>query len=389
MRFSTLASLLVAVILAGIAVFGAQTWLNSERNQALSLLEQQQQQAAAQPEVAKDTIVVANEPIQFGELITSNNVREIEWSGAIKPEGHFPKIPDLVKGESDETARFALTSIAPGEPILISKVTVPGQRAKLSTALTPGMKAVSIRVNDVLGVAGFVLPGDRVDILLTRGGFVDVLLQGVKVLAIDQQSDERKDNPSVVKTVTFEVSTQEAQKLVLGANVGSLSLTLRNLASTDIEKSERITVNDLNDIDVADDLLDINVAKAEQAAEPELPDPSLERLDELEKLLKDLSSGVSEKIAGVEQKLDQEPVIQEVVKEVVVEKVIERAPVIPVKSTIGVIRNGQRNEYKVDTRKQRLEDQVQDNLVGGTEPLAEEEKDDLSSIMESTAVVNG
>ena len=85
------------------------------------------------------------------------------------------------------------------------------------------MKAVSIRVNDVLGVAGFVLPGDRVDIMLTRsdkavGTYTDVLLQGVKVLAIDQTADDRADKPSVARTVTFEVSTQEAQKLTLAAN---------------------------------------------------------------------------------------------------------------------------------------------------------------------------
>ncbi|MFC6639822.1 Flp pilus assembly protein CpaB [Sulfitobacter sediminilitoris] len=75
-------------------------------------------------------------------------------------------------------------------------------------------------MNDVLGVAGFVLPGDRVDVLLTRDEFVDVLLQGLKVLAIDQIADELKDNPSVVRTVTFEVNTEEAQKLVLGEMLG-------------------------------------------------------------------------------------------------------------------------------------------------------------------------
>ncbi|MDU8913271.1 Flp pilus assembly protein CpaB [Aestuariicoccus sp. MJ-SS9] len=351
MRFSTIVSLLIAILLAGAAVYGAQTWLSTERAQLMSLL--QQQQSAPQEEAPKDTIVVASEPIQFGELINSTNVREIEWSGSLKPDGHFVKIEDLVIGESDETARFALTSIAIGEPVLTSKVTIPGQRAKLSTALAPGKKAVSIRVNDVLGVAGFVLPGDRVDVLLTRGNFVDVLLQGVKVLAIDQKSDERQDNPSVVRTVTFEVNTEEAQKLVLGAQVGTLSLTLRNLASTDIERSERITINDLDELDFADDLVQ-GQNQEEEPAEPVI-DPSVARLDELEKLLKDLSEGVSEKISVVEEKLDKEPVIQEVVKEVVVEK----PPIIPEKSTVGVIRNGQRNEYKVNRSDEEAEDSAE------------------------------
>lgn len=341
MRFSTVLSLFIAIILAGMAVWGAQNWLNLEREQFAAALRQQVQQT--EEEAPENTIVVANKAISFGERIDQYAVREIAWSGDLLPEGSFEKIEDLVVGETEDEARFALTSMAVGEPVLVTKVTVPGQRAKLSTALPDGMKAVSIRVNDVLGVAGFVLPGDRVDILLTRGGFVDVLLQGVKVLAIDQNADDRKDQPSVVRTITFEVNTQEAQKLVLAGNVGTLSLALRNFASTEIEENERITIGDLSDFDVAESLEEPTVAVAEE------PDPSLERIAELETLLKSLSDGVSEKIDGVEQKLNaQEPVIKEVVKEVIVEKVVEREPIIPIKRTIGVIRNGQRNEYKVD-----------------------------------------
>lgn len=339
MRFSTILSLLIAIFLASAAVFGAQNWLTAERQQAILSL----QQPAPAEEAPKRTIVVANESISFGERINTTTVREIEWSSDVRPEGSFQKISDLVVGSSDDTARFALTSMAVGEPVLSSKVTIPGQRAKLSTALTPGLKAVSIRVNDVLGVSGFVLPGDRVDVLLTRDGFVDVLLQGLRVLAIDQTADERKDNPSVVRTVTFEVNTQEAQKLVLGANIGSLSLALRNVASTDIEANERITVNDLSDLDAADDLVKAKVDEALAAKEAK-PDPSIARMDELEKLLKDLSSGIATQMAGVEAKLDQEPVVNEVIREVLV----ETKPVIPVRATVGVIRNGQRNEYKVD-----------------------------------------
>lgn len=346
MRFSTIASLLVAIILAGLAVFGAQNWLNTERQQFAADLMQQQSQTEAE-KAKENTIVVANEPIGFGERIDRTKVREISWSSDLRPDGSFKKIEELVIGTSEEDARFALTSIAAGEPILTSKVTIPGQRAKLSAALSPGMKAISIRVNDVLGVAGFVLPGDRVDILLTRSGgdgaFVDVLLQGVKILAIDQIADDRKDQPSVVRTVTVEVNTAEAQKLTLASSVGTLSLALRNVGSNSIEVNERISISDLNELDVSDELLE----SAQQS--PDVKDPSLERIESIEALLKNLSEGMSEQIRGVEQKInEQEPVIveREVIKEVVVEK---QAPaVIPVKSTVGVIRNGQRNEYKVD-----------------------------------------
>ncbi|WP_137700744.1 Flp pilus assembly protein CpaB [Marimonas lutisalis] len=342
MRFSMILSLVVAVILAGLAVYGTQDWL-AEQRQVLST--QVSETTTSDKEVEKPTLVVAAEGLTFGERLTPVKLREIEWAGAIRPEGSFEKISDLVVDDTEENARFALANMATGEPILASRITLPGVRAKLSTQLTPGMKAISIRVNDVLGVAGFVLPGDRVDVLLTRGGrensYVDVLLQGVKVLAIDQIADDRKDKPSVVRTVTFEVNTQEAQKLVLAANVGTLSLALRNVASTDVDPMERVTLNDLSDPDVADDL----TPKLEE--ETELPAENA-RLDELEALLKDMSQGITSRLNSVEEKIETpEPKVIEKVVEI--EKVVSPPPAPrPEKSTIGVIRNGKRAEYKVE-----------------------------------------
>jgi pilus assembly protein CpaB len=112
------------------------------------------------------------------------------------------------------------------------------------------MKALTVRVNDVNGVAGFVLPGERVDVLLTRNvdkdeSWADVLLQNVKVLAADQSADERSDKPSVVKTVTLEVSTGQAQKLTLASTVGSLSLALRPAGTADVEATRRVSLSDL------------------------------------------------------------------------------------------------------------------------------------------------
>ena len=347
MRSTTVLSLLVALVLAGMAVFGARTWLASERAGIAA------QQSITNADVKLKTLVVAREVLVFGERLTADKLTEIEWASDTLPAGAFSRIGDVVIGTDDDSARFALASMEIGEPILTSKVTVPGQRAKLSTALSPGMKAISIRVNDVLGVAGFVLPGDRVDVMLTRGGgndnnaYVDVLLQGVKVLAIDQTADDRKDQPSVVRTVTFEVSTIEAQKLVLGANVGTLSLALRNFSSADFEASDRITLQDLGETNVSENLI------AEAPVEPKT-DEQLQRLGNLEQMLQGLSDGLSERMDGVEQTIqNKEPVVIE--KEVVVERVIEAAPQPIVRTTIGVIRNGKREEYRVEPN---LEDQA-------------------------------
>src|SRR5262249_19794070 len=155
--------------------------------------------------------------------------------------------------------RVVLTAIEANEPILASKITGPGQRATLSATLQDGMKAVTIRVNDVEGVAGFVLPGDRVDVALTRQkdsngkdkSSTDVVLQNVRVLAIDQTADERNDKPSVARAVTLEVDTASAQKVALAASVGNLSLILRKAGDALADSTRPITLGDLTGGEVA------------------------------------------------------------------------------------------------------------------------------------------
>jgi pilus assembly protein CpaB len=112
------------------------------------------------------------------------------------------------------------------------------------------MKAVTIRVNDVDGVGGFVLPGDHVDVVLTRQGDKnsasnDVVLQSTRVLAIDQLADERSDKPTVAKSVTLEVTTAGAQKLALASSVGTLSLMLRKAGEANAEFTRRVTLSDI------------------------------------------------------------------------------------------------------------------------------------------------
>ena len=112
------------------------------------------------------------------------------------------------------------------------------------------MKAVTIRVNDVDGVGGFVLPGDRVDVVLTRqidkgSATTEVVLQNTRVLAIDQNADERAGKASVAKSVTLEVSTVQAQKVWLASSVGTLSLLLRKAGETTEAKTRKVTLKDL------------------------------------------------------------------------------------------------------------------------------------------------
>jgi pilus assembly protein CpaB len=240
LRKSTIVMIGFAVLFGLLAVFIAQSWLNSQAEMRMKRLEAQKKTITTQ------TIVVASKALRFGNELGSASLREIAWPQNAIPAGAFSKISDLLSGGR----RMVLTAIEANEPILASKITGPGQRATLSAVIADGMRAVTIRVNDVEGVAGFVLPGDRVDVALTRQAdksapTTDVVLQNIKVLAIDQTADERTDKPSVVRAVTLEVDTAAAQKLALAASIGTLSLMLRRAGEGDLEPTRRISLGDL------------------------------------------------------------------------------------------------------------------------------------------------
>lgn len=241
MRTSTIVMIGFAVLFGLLAVFVAQSWLNSQAEMRLRSLEAQKKP------MATSTIVVASKPLRFGVELGSSVLKEVPWPEGAAPAGAFARIADLLNGEG---RRVVLTAIEANEPILSAKITGPGQRATLSAALHEGMRAVTIRVNDVEGVAGFVLPGDRVDVALTRqtdknAATTDVVLQNTRVLAIDQTADDRTDKPSIVKAVTLEVDTTSAQKLALAASVGTLSLMLRKAGEAASEPARRISLSDL------------------------------------------------------------------------------------------------------------------------------------------------
>lgn len=236
MRRSNVVVLAVAILLGAIAAVLARNWLVS--HSATSI-------AQGRP----GTIVVAAIPLAFGAQLSAENIKEIPWSTNALPEGAFATSQELFA----DGRRMALASIARNEPVLRTKITAPGQRAALSSILDPGKRAVTVRVDDVRGVAGFIQPGDLVDVILIRTeaesrskeGYSDVILQSAKVLAIDQITGERPEQPTIAKAVTLEVSAEEAQKILLATNIGRLSLILRQPAASNAEPIHRVTENDL------------------------------------------------------------------------------------------------------------------------------------------------
>jgi pilus assembly protein CpaB len=240
-RSSTIIMIVFAVVFGLIAVVLAQSWLNSQAEMRARSLESRNKP------VATNTIVVAAKPLRYGMELTAQNLREISWPQEGRPDGSFATIGDVLGSGK----RVVLTAIEPNEPVLAVKITGPGQRATLSALVRPGMKAITIRVNDVDGVGGHVLPGDHVDVQLTRqvdkeNATTQVVLQDVRVLAIDQVADERIANPAVAKSVTLEVDTIGAQKLCLAGTIGTLSLMLRKAGeASSSEKSRQVGIKDL------------------------------------------------------------------------------------------------------------------------------------------------
>jgi pilus assembly protein CpaB len=231
----------VAAVFGLLAVFVAQSWLNAQAEARLRSLE------ANKPKpVATQTLVVASRQLRFGNELSASELREMPWPADAIPQGGYRTIQELLS----QGKRVVLTAIEANEPVLASKITGQGQRATLSAVIGDGHKAVTIRVNDVDGVAGFVLPGDHVDVMLSRqldkGNAVnDVVLKNAKVLAIDQLADERTDKPSVARAVTLEVDIAGAQKLALASQIGTLALALRKAGEAEGMASRPITIADL------------------------------------------------------------------------------------------------------------------------------------------------
>lgn len=242
-RSRTIMMIVMALVFGTAAVLAGQKWLDRQSSQRLRDI----QVAPAAKALPTQMVVVAALPLKFGTEITKQHLREVAWPADALPKGAFASVGDILDGK---TRRVALAAMEENEPLLKSKVTGPGQRASLAAVIETGMKAVTVRVNDVNGVAGFVLPGERVDILLTRTldkdqAYADVLIQNLKVLAIDQSADDRADKPSVVKAVTLEVDTAQAQKLTLAGTIGTLSMTLRAAGVVEVESTKRVGIDDL------------------------------------------------------------------------------------------------------------------------------------------------
>jgi pilus assembly protein CpaB len=185
--------------------------------------------------------------------------------------------------------RLVLTAIERNEPVLRAKVTEPGQSGSLSSQLDADKRAVTVSVDDVRGVAGLIRPSDRVDVVLIRStsgantqAYSDIILQNVKVLALDQSTSDVTGKPQVAKAVTLEVTPEEAQKVLLAANIGRLSLVLRQSGNAGVGASKRVSERDLalSDTDADKKVVPVTTPAAAVPAAPAAVTKSHEKSQE-------------------------------------------------------------------------------------------------------------
>ena len=228
-----------AMVVGLFAVYLANAWFSGVEDR-------QERQAAEQRTVR---IAVANQDMEFGTALTSDNVKLTAWPADSVPQGAYP---EAEAQRLIAAGNVAIRPIARGEPILLSRVS---ERAVLSANIPEDMRAVTVPVDAVSGVAGFVTPGDVVDVLLTRqipgdgasgdDKMTSTIMESVPVLAMDLRAGEQNTDAAQSKTATLQVSPQGAQVLALATQVGRLSLALRNVEDQLVARRRTVTTRDL------------------------------------------------------------------------------------------------------------------------------------------------
>ncbi|WP_205479694.1 Flp pilus assembly protein CpaB [Sphingomonas arenae] len=239
MKRQSLIAIGIALVLGLVAVYLANTYLTAGR--------------VAQAPEGTTKVAVAAVPLDYGAELTPEKVRFIDYPANALPAGSYRTVNELLPvGKS----RVVLRPLAVNEPILADKVTGEGQAASIAALLPNGKRAAAVRINDVSGVAGFIRPNDSVDVLITRqvigpdnrgnAQVTDVLLQNIRVIAMDQNAKNENGEPAVAQTATLEVEPLDAQKLALAQTVGQISLVLRKPgAKEDNAMVETVSLEDL------------------------------------------------------------------------------------------------------------------------------------------------
>jgi pilus assembly protein CpaB len=198
--------------------------------------------------VASNKVVVAAVDIELGSKVNAEMLSTIDWPSSSLPPGAFRDTKELQD-------RIVKVTVMRGEPVLERKLSPVGTLGGLSAVISEGKRAMTVRVNDVVGVAGFALPGNYVDVMVNaqqekaKGEegkqMSKTVLERVLVLAVAQEAGRDDTKPKVVSAVTLELSPEDSEKLDLARSVGTLSLVLRNQVDQKSVATNGVTKNEL------------------------------------------------------------------------------------------------------------------------------------------------
>jgi len=240
MRRSSIIMLIAAVALGLVAVLLSRTMLG---NNGASV-------GSTRGAVRTVPTIVAAADIGFGEKLTPEKLKVVDWPADTLPQGTFQRVDELITGQG----RAAMRQITANEILTAKSLSEGANRLSTAQLLNPQMRAVSVPVNEVTGASGLIFPGDRVDVFFTRDGqqeealpYSELLAQGARVLAVGQDMNVGKDKPEMVKSATIEVTPLQAQKVTLATSVGSINLAVRHFSDESRVRLQTVQMTDLND----------------------------------------------------------------------------------------------------------------------------------------------
>ncbi|VAV89383.1 Flp pilus assembly protein RcpC/CpaB [hydrothermal vent metagenome] len=225
----------IALVVAGVTAMLARSLVGTPAPQQAG-----PQQAAVKAPEAKMKILVAAADMKVGHFIKASNLVWQSWPDGKVHDSYIRKDAEITP--ESFVGAVVNSAISAGEPILENRLVKPGNRGFMAAVLPAGKRAISIRITATTGNAGFVFPGDKVDILLThqvniksndrkKARVSETVLSNIRVLAINQRTDNPTHTPSIGQTATLEVTAKEAEKISLIKNMGELTLILRSLGT--------------------------------------------------------------------------------------------------------------------------------------------------------------
>lgn len=243
MNLRSIILVVVALAVAGATALLTRSWLGANRPQ----------QVVAAPAPVQPTVkvLVARHNLPIGKILEAEDMRWQSWPDGNLPESYIVNGKGTLEAQIGKVVRHGIVA---GDPVTAGRIVGPGQRGFMAAILSPGMRAVTVPITATSGIAGFIFPGDRVDLILTHEvGDTDgrtrqvseTVMRNVRILAVDRRTNDQSNQPALGKTVTIEVTPKIAEKISVLRRVGQISLSLRSLARAKYEPGAALSQEDI------------------------------------------------------------------------------------------------------------------------------------------------